>query len=470
MIFLSLVGCFLIFWFNKPKLNVLLDPLTLFFVGLLYYGFFVPTTMVLFGENQLPFLNSNLYVTDRDMMMISIVLFLGFGGFVLGYRVFIPRNYVDQTYKRALQYRYRWNDEGLYILIFMLVASLSACVIFFRQELVSLLSGYEGKISTLYEASTFYLIYDLSLSVATVLMVRTVLFAKNYLPYAIGAVTFLFAWAIVTFSKGPMIFGALVLFSAGARFAASRQILTFFGALIVGVGVLLLFLPAFAVYRYTGRLSFVNPDDLSLPLLFSDARGPFSVFVLAVRGTGSVELGPLWESFLLWIPRGVWMDRPLDAAEEFARAVMPGWRPGHGLGFSPFAEARIRFGVALSPLLLFLSGLSVSGLQRLAIRMVPHTLATSLLLVIQGYLLFTFHRGTFSGIFTTMVQFWIPFLTIGGLFGLILRLGIRRWVMPRTNASSASPPSRGRADPSAGFSPSSGPAPSSSRQPSSRAG
>lgn len=439
MIFLSLIGCFTLFWFNKPKINILLDPLTVFFIGLLYYGFFVPVSMVLYRDYQLPFLNSNLFVTDGDLMWISVILFLGFGGFVLGYRVFTPIDSVDFTYESGLRCQLHWGDTGSYVLIGMLVALIFVFGIFYRPELVSILSGYNGKIYTLYESSAFYAVYEFFLAVTTVAIVRAVLFAKNYIPYAIGGVAVFFAWSILTFSKGPMIFGALVLLSAGARFSGSTQVRTFFIALIAGIGVIILFIPSFAMYRYTGRLSFVNPSDLSLPLLFSDARGPFSVFVLAVRGDGGVELGPLWESFLLWIPRGVWMDRPLDAAEQFARAVMPGWRPGHGLGFSPFAEARIRFGVALSPLLLFLSGLSVSGLQRLAIRTVPLTLATPLLLVVQGYLLFTFHRGTFSGIFTVMAQFWIPFLTLAGLIGLVLRFGMRHPMTLRANASAARP-------------------------------
>jgi hypothetical protein len=441
MIFLALLACTLIFLFNRPKQNILLDPMTLFFIGLLYYGFFIPVTMELFGEYQLPFLNSPLNVTEKDLTIISFVLTLGYGAFVLGYRIFTPKYIVDKSYFMARRADFFINDGGGIILATVLFASMATCIVFFRPELFGLFSGYDGKIITRYEASTFSLIYNLALIVATVLMVRIVLFGRRYIVMTAAFVSFQVLWAILTFSKEPMVFGAIVLFAAAARFAPKRQLAIFGTAVVAGIAILIFFIPAFAQYRFSGQLAFVNPANVALPYLFSDAAGPFSTLVLGVRAADRIELAALWQSFVLWIPRGIWPDRPLDSAEQFAQAVMPGWQPGYGLGFSPFAEAQIRFGVVLSPILLFLAGLSLSGLQRLAIRIVPRTLSPALLLVVQGYMLFVTHRGAFSAIFTAMAQFWIPFL-VGTM---LIRYGQSRAgfrAKGRNGSSTAGTPSR----------------------------
>lgn len=424
MIFIALLASTLIFYLTRAKKSVLLDPLTIFFVGLLYYGYFIPVTMSLIGRFDLPFLDGELSVTDSDLTAISIILVLGHLAFSVGYRVFVPRSFADEVYEYAKDAQFRWSDGGGAILAILFFLTIALCVIVFPTELANVMSGYAGKILTRYEQSTFAALFNLTSMIAAVFMVRTVLFGRAHLLLGLSFVFIQMVWAILTFSKEPMVLGALIALATAARFAPERQLQLLFAGIVSGVGVLLTLVPSFARYRYTGQIELVALSDINLPLLFSDAAGPFSSFVLAVRGFRA-ELPQLWESFILWIPRGVWPSRPLDAAEEFARAVMPGWQPGYGLGFSPFGEARIRFGVALSPLLLLLAGLSFSYLQRQALRLVPATLATALMLVVHGYILFVMHRGAFSAVFTNMAQFWLPFLVLSLLLNFILRFGQR---------------------------------------------
>jgi hypothetical protein len=382
--------------------------------------------MVSFANYDLPFSSSNMIINDDDIFDVSIVLFLGYSAFVLGYRLLTPRLFVDRILDYAHAEGARRRDDGSRTLVVLFFSLLLVCAVFFSRDLASVFSGYEGKIEARYGASNFALLYSLTLTTLVTYISFRVLYYRDYkrtVPISVGA---LFILSLVTYSKEPMVYGAIVLFAAAARAAPRIQTIVFVASIGVATILLIYAIPAFSMYRDTGTLVFVNPHDVSLGYLFSDARGPFGALVLAVRGHAPVRLGPLYESFFLWIPRGLWPSRPLDASEDFARAVMANWQPGFGLGFSPFAEAMIRLGVFLSPLLLFISGFVVSGLQRLALRLTVPSVAPALLLVVQGYIMFTIHRGPFSGIFTAMAQFWVPFLFLATLLRFALRRKTRQ--------------------------------------------
>ena len=421
MIALSLIVTIFIFSRSRAKENVLLDPLTLFFAGLIYYGYFIPITMSLFGDYFVPFLSGGIIISDYDLTLTSLILPLGYLGFVLGYRVFTPRSFVDDLARQARNCDIGTHDNIGVTLSVMIAALLLVCVVFFLSDLTMVMSGYEQKIQARYEGSAFSLVYSLILSFSVILLAWKVFHSESYIKIGVASAVTLFIWSIMTYSKEPMVYGGLILFITSARAFPQAQVKTLVLALAGGGVLLTFFVPSFSIYRATGEFSFVDPRDLSLPFLFSDASGPFAALILAVRSEAAVSLGRLWESFFLWIPRSIWADRPLDAAEDFARAVMPDWRPGYGLGFSPFAEAKLRFGTLLAPVLLLLSGASLSGLQRWALRFVSPALAPALLLVVQGYIMFTFHRGPFSGIFTAMLQFWIPFLAATSALNFVLR-------------------------------------------------
>lgn len=401
--------------------------MTLFFIGLLYYGYFIPITMIFTGRYEIIFLNSYLTVSNSEIDKIAYLLFFGHLMFVLGYMVFVRKDYVDDVFKKSVEAKFKVNDIGGTVLMSMILFAIAACIIFYRQELLALFSGYAEKIETKYEASTFSFLYKIALMCIAVLLVRLILYSRAFIFYTAAAFVFAVGWSLLTYSKEPIVMGALVLFAGAARFAPKRQLAMIGAAILAAILVLVLFVPAFSRYRATGLLEFISPNDIELSFLYSDAGGTFPTLVLAIRGGELFHLNALWESLFLWIPQGLWPDRPLDAAESFARAVMPGWQPGFGLGFSPFAEGRIRFGLLLGPLLLFLAGFSIAGLQRLAIRYVPASLATALLLVVQGYLMFTMHRGAYSGIFTAMAQFWLPFLALTGVLVVLSRRKGQTW-------------------------------------------
>jgi hypothetical protein len=114
----------------------------------------------------------------------------------------------------------------------------------------------------------------------------------------------------------------------------------------------------------------------------------------------------------MWIPRGIWPERPIDMAEGFARDFMVGWQPGMGMGYSPVAEGFHRYGLLLGPVVLFLIGLIFALLQTSFVRVARPGLRLALYVTISGYIAFFMNRGPFSGVFTQSLQFWLPVLTV----------------------------------------------------------
>lgn len=403
--------CCLIFIFSKTEKNVLLDPLTLYFIGMVYYGFMIPAFMAFTGDYYIDFQGSEISLSIAEFEELSYALGSGYAAFVVGYRLITPRHYIDDALNRArkLQNQEIYSEERVTIL----VASFSAliCISFFSNELAAVLTSYASKIETRYDASAFSFLYNFSILSLAGLMAFRVIFRPHPLRNSLIFATLMFVWSFLTFSKEPMVLGGLILLAGASRLFPNRQNSILIAVLFVMGLVLLFLIPAFSFYRATGVVTFVDVRLYPVSFVFSDANGPFSTIVLAVKQGSSINLNSLVESFALWVPRAIWSERPLDAAETFAQAVMADWRPGYGLGFSPFAEGILRFGW-LSPILLFIAGATASSLQRAIASLAMPSLVPSFLLINQGYILFTFHRGAFSGLITTTLQFWAPLLVL----------------------------------------------------------
>lgn len=417
MIFFSLLGCIIIFYRYRTPVNILVDPFTVLFVALLYYGFLIPICMVLFNDYLLPFQSYGLIVSDHDVNMVAILLLCGYAAFVAGYRLVIPRNWIDDLVHASGgigkgQAKIAQKFLGVVSTGFFVVL-----ILFFWDTLISVLSGYESKIEIRYDDSAYSLIYKLWSMVFLAYAVTKVFYGRTYVAFSIIITILLLILSLITFSKDPMVYCAIFLLSVGARAFNLNQAPVFLAAIGAAALVLMFVVPAFSAYRSTGVLMFSNPSGLPMAYLFSDASGPFSSIILAIRNQASVNMGPLYEAFALWIPRSIWPDRPLDAAEAYAQAVMLDWRPGFGLGFSPFAEANIRYGIVFAPFLFLLAGLFMAVVQLIVSKRLPIQMMLGLVFVVQSYTLFTAFRGPFSGLVTAMAQFWIPFLAIVLVFG-----------------------------------------------------
>jgi hypothetical protein len=412
MIFISLILCVMIFAIYRTPNNVLLDPFTVFSVSVLYYGYLIPVCMLLFSDYFLPFQGSGLIVASSELNIIAVLLFLCYAGFVFGYRLILAQGWIDCLVTERDRLSEAENKGAQKFLGRLSLGLLAFFLLFFSGTLLEVLSGYENKIEARYDASAYNLVYQFLLLTVVSYSVVRVLQDRNYKAYTILTAAILLVLSFLTFSKDPMVYCAIFLLAAGARFFKANQGVILIVAVGFAILTLVFLVPMFSIYRATGALTFSDPSGVPLAFLFSDASGPFSSIVLAIRDQGLSGVAPLYESFALWIPRFVWAERPLDAAEAYAQAVMFDWRPGFGLGYSPFAEAESRFGLAFAPLLFFISGLFIAGTQRFLRRVIPAGILIGVMFVVQSYALFVSLRGPFSGQVTSMAQFWIPFLAL----------------------------------------------------------
>ena len=140
--------------------------------------------------------------------------------------------------------------------------------------------------------------------------------------------------------------GLCMIYRLGSRNKTVFLVL-FLTAAVIGFGIAL---PMYAVYRGTGELTLDFLKNGDVETFYSDPVGPFAATIYILQShdtqllTNAVTTSPLWSSFILWIPRAIWPDRPLDMSEAFARFVFEHWQPGYGMGFSPMAEGVLRFG------------------------------------------------------------------------------------------------------------------------------
>lgn len=409
-----------------------IDPYTVVYISLIYYTFYIPMLMSITGDSRLPFLNSYLLVNLHDRNIVSVAVFAGYFAFSLGYRS-IPalvararapmpnRPFIARLNTYAA---IRDGRESDLILIAMVITCGIILIVLFPHEIVKLTTSYAIKIETKYDSSVFSLLLLLFQAVLNTFFNQKILASAKFLAWTILSQIVFIVLSFAIFSKDPLIFAGLSMMCGMYRIYRKHQ-LSVVATSIAGLLFALMFLvPSFSSYRATGIVEYINPASSDPMLLYSDARGPYATMVLAVGREIYVAVNPLWETFILWIPKWVWPDRPLDASEAFAVATMPGWRPGFGVGFSPFAEAVLRFGLFLSPLLLLLIGVFMSALEWLSSLAVHRGIRSAAFFTIQGYIAFSVLRTPFSGLVTTMLQLWIPFLLLSTFIVVVLRVRV----------------------------------------------
>jgi hypothetical protein len=322
------------------------------------------------------------------------------------------RSYESQ---HKTQHELKRERKLLYAVVILLFVAMAAL---FPNELLAIRSDYSTKISTIYENSNFALVYHLwTMVLATSLAFNLCNTGRPLRTYLLS-LGFLSALAFVTFSKGPFILGMFVSLIFAHRIGARYQLLVIFGIVVLFALSLFTIVPVFSWYRYTGEVDFTALQYAKVELLFSDGRGPLLTTAIALHYEQNTEVHSLVSSLFLWIPKFLWSTRPLDVAESFARANMPGWQPGFGFGMSPITEGIIRFGVIGSPIIMIFFAACMIFFRMLFLRSIDPKLRAPIDLVSFGYVAFMMNRSPLSGVASMVLQFWLPYL----LFTILFRI------------------------------------------------
>jgi oligosaccharide repeat unit polymerase len=390
----------------------LLDPISVFFLAFLYYSYFTPISMQLFDQYDTILLGNISYITIETIDSSAIIFALGYISFAVAYFLFSKsENFGGYIPKNTTTISIVKDNYARTLFAFIIIIA-TVIVTFFSSELINATSSYEGKIGQNYTSSTYAFILGMAFTILSLLANYTILNVRNYALVSMFAILLFAFLAILTFSKAPFIFAALCAFCFLYRYKRLPYSLTMSTLIVAAVVATMFVIPAFSIFRASGEFAITIPNRDSLPLILSEASGPFSIMHFALNGYISADAHPLWHSFTLWIPRAIWADRPLDIAEGFARQVIVSWQAGLGLGFSPFAEGYARYGTYGSALFMALMGAISAIIQSIFAKFVPQEMRIPAMLTIGGLVSVMVLRGAFSGLFTQSLQNWVPIILI----------------------------------------------------------
>lgn len=250
---------------------------------------------------------------------------------------------------------------------------------------------------------------------------------------AIALVALMAAASVLINRKEALATGLLVLSSPVTRWRLTvvQSAGLFVAAVILG----LLAFNAYSLHRGGAEVTVQRDLFPSYGLVEgSDAGGPFSSIEYVFGGHQPLLYGRSYlDVAILVVPKAIWPGRPMDLAQSYARATIPGWSPGRGTGFSLLAEAYLNFssvGVALQFFLLGWGwGIFWKWLRRVLIAY--SAAAWQGLYATLGFLtLLTMHRATVATGLKTFAVMVVPVilasLVIDGFGQSLLR---RLWAM-----------------------------------------
>ena len=423
MIYISLAGVILvhIYLFSNRGL---LDPVSVFFLAFLYYSYLAPISMSIYGQYDVQLLGQVNWITQDTIDKSAILYFIGYMAYALAYYTLSKNDNFESYVVQNNAFNFLLKDSYARIILVFVSVTIGIITIFFRDDLLASTESYEGKIAGNYTASGYAFLINSALTLLSLLSNYLILNLRRHTLAAFLFIVMFCVIAVLTFSKAPFIYAALCAFCSLYRYKRVPFWVTL-SVLVAGTLIsTVFFIPAFSIYRGSGEFILAVPDADALSLVLSEASGPFAIMHLALNGYVSVDDHPLWHSFVLWAPRALWADRPLDIAEGFAQQVIVGWQAGFGLGFSPFAEGFARYGTAGSALFMAMVGSVTALLQTALSRFVPKPVRIPTMLTIGGIVSVLVLRGAFSGLITQGIQNWVPVIIVSAIAAEISRRGM----------------------------------------------
>ena len=411
MIYASLIGVLLVHGWLFSKRG-LLDPVSVFFLAFLYYSYLAPISMLLFDLYGLDVAGQTSFVTLDTINRSSILFFLGYTCYAFFYHHLSKRDGVENYELRNESISILLKDNYLKVLILFVIMVILTISTYFRDQLIDATDSYEGKISGNYTASGYAFMMNTAFTLLSLVFNYLILNVRQRNVVALAGIMIFVLLSVATFSKVPLIYAALCAFCALHRYRRVPFWLVMVALVVGSIILTLLFMPAFSTYRGSGQFVFRMPSVDSFAAALGEAASPFTIVHLALNGYVSVRGYPLWDSFVLWIPRAIWPDRPIDLAEGFARQVIAHWQVGFGLGFSPFAEGYARFGMIGGALFMGMVGGVTALMQSFFSRAVPAVMRAPAMLTVGGFVSVLVLRGPFSGLITQSLQNWAPIIVV----------------------------------------------------------
>jgi hypothetical protein len=386
-----------------------LSPVSVFGVAVLIYLVAIPVEGWLMDVKYLTTSGARFAFDEPLRAGIVLLGIVGYVAFVVGYSSIVNRRRrVEQIVLQGQSGHYRA------VMIAPLAVSVIGALLLLLIYSASLLQAgtYAGNVAATSSDSGYALLLRFTLqSYAIWLFCHTVSRRSRFVSSLWRAAP-LVAWGLYSSDKDPLIMAALGLsgwYMGRASVYVSRKL--FAMVLTLAVCGIAIFTVIFSLYR-GGSLDIVQYLSRGRGLLSTmEPVGPLRSVLTYLSGPGQdgYLLGEsVLQGLVLWIPRAIWPDRPLDLSQHYAIANMSDWRPGMGLGFSLAAEGLMNGGWLGVAALFFVVGALFAAIRNWLLTdgrddgMRLLNLAT--LVVIGFYVCFVSMRGPFSLIVTALVQ------------------------------------------------------------------
>lgn len=389
------------------RVDGIFSPVTIVGISLVLYVVAIPVEVSLTGHRELV-LDALVPVPQAVTDAVVPLAFLALLAFTGGYLVLAHRRDEQPGAVPAALTR---DDVAVALRGIGTTAMLAvaAMVLMFGPSLIAM-RDYESAYTERYSSPVFALGLTLTQFLVAMYGQARARFGPHGLRDAVLFTLGLLAWGLYSNQKTPLVLAGLVLLGY-----LLRRVRRVPGVLMVAVVVLApaaMGVAAFSFSTFRGGGTF----DLSARTHFLtsiEPAGPFLSIVdeMTLRGSTAPSSGfgeSVLNALVGWIPQSVWPQRPLDLAEQFARARVPDWQPGEGYGYSPFAEALHQGGAAGVAAYFFVLGLGIALLRNLLTQWrtpSPHRLVSeTFYYVVVAYLLFTLFRGPFASSVTTLAH------------------------------------------------------------------
>jgi len=406
---------------NKKRFFV--DPFSWLFYGYFMFSFFIPLNMALTSDRIIPFLNGQAYLIVSDETIDAMVLLglFGFFGVSLGYSL-VSKNFLwnvvelDSAGYSEIEIEKIWRNQ--------IILSMGVTIFFVATQAGSIalsLQGYAENVSESAENSLYGFLKYFTFFCISCAISFNILYRARPIRAVLTAMIIFCSASIFLFSKTYFMLAIFSVFCYLHRIKFQRIGLAGVGSVLIGLVVMYVLMPAYSIYRGTGTFELQRALESKSEMIYSDPIGPFGIFTYLYKFEAGVTIPDFLYSFILWIPRFIWPNRPLDAAEATAQSLLPNWTPGAGMAFSPLVEGYLRGGYLGCFVLLLCLGATLAGLAGAILRLYPSIMRVPILTSIVAYIFFMCNRGAYSGVFTQILQFFMPYTF---LFYLISNLNV----------------------------------------------
>jgi len=407
VLFFIFLILFIIFSYYEGKREGLISSAFVFGIGSFFYYLSIPFEQLVFNLNK-----SYMGYDIDDFIFLRIFIFgtLAYVSFVKGYQI----SGLNRKYKAFLIEDKNKNKISPFGFLTIAFFSTVILIIFFW-KLILESKTYVGAYTAKYTNWAFSYILQISI-ISYVILGNLFIDQKQKKVRLFGYIILILVitWGIYSSDKDPILMVSLcAVVNIFKKIKVSR--VKIFCVFILVILIMGIFNVIFSLYR-AKRIGEIF-SYIKSPIIFSrsDARGPMISLIEIIESPLTPKLGvTLIRGLLLWIPRFIWPSRPLDLAQEYAMIKIKNWQPGQGLGFSLLSESYLNFWL-LGPIIQYLIiGYLWGKLWILILKLFcpkRKYLMIKIYQVYGYYLLIIMHRGPFSGIVTSIMQFLFVIIT-----------------------------------------------------------